>query len=123
MDTGTILVADDDRDIRALLSHRLRRLGYQTIEASDGLQALKLAVAEPRPDLLVLDIGMPGLDGHALLRIVQAQGEEAPPVIFLTARTAPEDRSLGLALGAADYVVKPYLFEELLIRLRRALHP
>jgi DNA-binding response OmpR family regulator len=116
----TILVADDDADILSFVVPSLERAGFQVQEAHDGLQALRLIVKAP-PDLAILDIGMPGLDGHAVLRILQSQGPDAPPVIFLTARALRSDRVAGLDAGAVDYVVKPFDMDELIARAKVAL--
>jgi DNA-binding response OmpR family regulator len=115
-----ILVAEDDTDIRELVGFSLRREGWRTTEASNGVEALR-RVGTESPDLVVLDIGMPGLDGHAVCRILRAKGDGAPPVIFLTARSQPTDLAAGLDLGAVDYVGKPFAVEELVARVRTAL--
>jgi two-component system response regulator MprA len=116
----TILVADDDADILSFVAPSLERAGFQVREARDGLEALRLIVNSP-PDLAILDIGMPGLDGRAVLRILKNQGPDAPPVIFLTARALRSDRVAGLDAGAVDYVVKPFDMDELIARARVAL--
>jgi DNA-binding response OmpR family regulator len=114
------LVADDDPDLLRLAAYQLRVGGFRTTTASDGLEALKKIVAE-RPDVVVLDIGMPGLDGGAVLRITHRQGADAPPVLFLTA-FADEKRVVeALEQGAADYMTKPVSAAELVARCRRAL--
>jgi diguanylate cyclase (GGDEF)-like protein len=115
-----ILVADDDPDILMLLGHVLDREGYRIVQASDGIEALQL-VKETSPDLCLLDVSMPGLDGYAVCRALQAQGPAAPPVIFLTARADTASRVNGLDAGAADYVVKPFDAAELRARVRAAL--
>lgn len=121
MDTRpTILIAEDDSDIRDLVGFALRREGYKTVEAENGVDALRKAQHEA-PDLVLLDITMPGLDGLAVCRILQAKGLDAPPVIFLTARSQPVDLVAGLDVGAIDYVPKPFKMEELLARVRNAL--
>jgi two-component system phosphate regulon response regulator PhoB len=115
-----ILIAEDDEDIRDLVAFSMRRAGYRTVVAADGLDTLKKANSE-QPSLVLLDIGMPGLDGKAVCRILQSKGFEAPPVIFLTARSQTQDRVDGLELGAVDYVVKPFEMAELVARVRLAL--
>ena len=115
----TVLVADDDEDILQLIALGLRRAGYKVATHTDGLSALRATVSE-RPDLLVLDIGMPALEGDQVLRILQARGEP-PPVIFLSARAGAADRAAGLRLGAADYMIKPFEISELLVRVEHVL--
>jgi DNA-binding response OmpR family regulator len=118
-DRPLALIADDDPDLLTLTSYRLRVGGFRTTTARDGLEALKKIVAE-RPDVVVLDIGMPGLDGNAVLRIAH-QAPNAPPVLFLTAY-ADEARLVdAFAHGAADYMTKPVSAAELVARCRRAL--
>jgi DNA-binding response OmpR family regulator len=90
------------------------------IEAHDGLATLR-AVTQHRPDVVVLDIGMPALDGRAVLRILQKMGPDAPLVIFLTAHALAENRVEGLELGAVDYVVKPFDTAELIARVGSAV--
>src|SRR5207244_8324019 len=94
--------------------------GYDVVAAADGLDALRAITAE-RPELVLLDIGMPRLDGKAVCRILQSKGPEAPAVIFLTASAHPAQRVEGLDLGAVDYVTKPFDQAELLARVRAAL--
>jgi DNA-binding response OmpR family regulator len=114
-----VLVVDDDDDIRALVGFRLRRAGYDAVEAHDGLEALRLW-RRVEPDLVLLDVAMPGLDGHAVTRILAA-GERRVPVVFLSALSTGADRVAGLELGAADYLTKPFDMQELLLRVERAL--
>jgi DNA-binding response OmpR family regulator len=118
-DRPLALIADDDPDLVALTSYRLRIGGFRTTTARDGLEALKKIVAE-RPDVVVLDIGMPGLDGSAVLRIAN-QAPDAPPVLILTAMA--DERLLVDAFehGAADYMTKPVSAAELVARCRGAL--
>lgn len=113
-----ILVAEDERDLNRLICQTLERAGYSVDTCYDGESALdNLLGAEY--DCLLLDIMMPKKDGHAVLRAVRAQGR-AVPVIFLTARDSVQDRIEGLDLGADDYLVKPFDFDELLARIRAA---
>ncbi len=116
----TILVADDDPDILFLVARLLRTEGYEVVHASDGEEALRLAV-EKEPHLLLLDVSMPGVDGYELCRRVQASGRNAPPVIFLTANVHSSARVAGLDAGAVDYVTKPFEPNELRARVRAAL--
>ena len=117
---GLVLVADDE-DIRSLVALRLRKAGYDVITAANGEEALKLT-REAKPDLLLLDISMPVMDGLAVCREIQAAlGAAAPPVIFLTARTHTTAAVEGFAVGAADYVTKPFRPAELLARVHANL--
>ena len=116
-----ILVPDDDKDIVSLVAWALQDAGYAIVQASSGLEALRMTVQQD-PDLLVLDLGMPGLEGDAVLRILKARGEDtAPPVIFLTARGSATDRAKGLTMGAADYMIKPFDVAELVARVGNGL--
>jgi len=119
-DAPLILVVDDDPDIATLVGHRMRRVGYRTSVADDGLKALR-AIGEERPDLVLLDIGMPNLDGKAVARILQSAGADAPSVIFVTAHTGADDRMDGIHLGAVDYITKPFDTADLLARVESAL--
>lgn len=124
MDTCTdglqILVADDDPDIRGLVALVLGRAGYRISTANDGLEAYALA-RERAWDLLLLDVSMPGMDGYAVCRELQAASSTPPPVIFLTANDHTSARVAGLDAGAVDYVVKPFDAAELTARVRAAL--
>ncbi|MDM4721400.1 response regulator transcription factor [Micromonospora sp. WMMA1363] len=115
----TILVAEDDPAIRRAVEQSLLLEGYQVVAAGDGLEAVA-AVRRDNPDLLVLDMMMPGLDGLAVCRVLRAQGDRTP-ILVLTARTLVSDRVAGLDAGADDYLVKPFEPEELLARLRALL--
>jgi diguanylate cyclase (GGDEF)-like protein len=115
-----ILVADDDTDIRLLVTMRLERAGYRVVSARNGEEALHLA-AEHDPDLLVIDVSMPVLNGHDLCLALTAGNPAPPPVIFLSGRTMPEDRVLGLEAGAVDYITKPFDAAELVARVSIAL--
>jgi two-component system OmpR family response regulator len=114
-----ILVAEDDDDVRSLVAAALARAGFATLRAATGLEALRLAVQE-RPDLVVLDVGLPALDGHGVMRILRNKGD-APLVVFLTARATDRDRAEGLGLGAVDYVTKPFDVRDLVARVATAL--
>ncbi|MCP2670135.1 response regulator [Maricaulaceae bacterium EIL42A08] len=117
----TILVADDDELLRALLEHRLRANGYNVIAASDGQEALDMARSH-HPDLLVLDAMMPALDGFAVLNALQEDNElKALPVLMLTALRGEQDIVSALDQGASDYIVKPFLPDELISRISRIL--
>jgi len=120
----TILVVDDDPHIRQLLVFALGKAGLATHEAADGEEALALIAASP-PDLVILDINMPRMDGLEVCRRVRASS--AVPILFLSSRDDEIDRVLGIELGADDYVVKPFSPREVVARtqaiLRRASTP
>ena len=111
-----ILIAEDEERIVSFLEKGLRAAGYTTLAVDDGIDALSLA-RDDSFDLLVLDLGLPGLDGQEVLRRIRARGERMP-IVILTARTGVEDTVAGLEGGADDYVAKPFRFEELLARIR-----
>ena len=110
-----ILIADDDADLREILAFSLRREGFEVILARDGYEALA-QVAVEQPDLVVLDVTMPEMDGFEVCR--QLRKESSIPIIMLTARGDDENIVLGLDLGADDYVTKPYSPRELIARVR-----
>ncbi|HET8976774.1 MAG TPA: response regulator transcription factor [Solirubrobacteraceae bacterium] len=113
---GSVLVVDDEPTIAEVVSRYLERAGYRTRIAGDGAQALA-EIGSRRPDLVVLDIMMPGIDGLEVMRRLR-QGERDPMgVILLTARSEEADRIVGLRLGADDYVVKPFSPRELVARV------
>ena len=114
----TILVVDDEPIVRDVVVKYLRREGYRTLEAGDGDAALAL-VDHERPDLVVLDLMLPGIDGLAVCRQIRARSEL--PVIMLTARAEEADRIVGLELGADDYVTKPFSPRELAARVKTVL--
>jgi two-component system OmpR family response regulator len=114
-----LLVVDDEPNIRELLSASLRYAGFEVMTAADGQQALALAESF-RPDLLVLDVMMPGLDGFGVVRRLRQSGRHTP-VLFLTARDAAEDKVSGLTLGGDDYVTKPFSLDEVVARIRAVL--
>jgi len=113
-----ILVADDDPEIRSLLKRALAYEGYSVDLAEDGSQALALALAAP-PDLVILDLVMPGLDGMEVARRLRAGGDV--PILMLTARSGTGDKVAGLDAGADDYLAKPFVLDELLARVRAHL--
>ncbi|WP_169986468.1 MULTISPECIES: response regulator transcription factor [unclassified Microbispora] len=115
---GRLLVVDDEPDIRELLSASLRYAGFEVITAGTGREAVQIA-AKVRPDLIVLDVMLPDLDGFAVSDRLQASGRRVP-VLFLTARDATEDKIAGLGCGD-DYVTKPFSLEEVLARIRAVL--
>jgi two-component system OmpR family response regulator len=121
----TILIVDDDPHIRQLLAFAIGKSGLTTIEAGDGEAALEM-VAAHEPDLVVLDINMPRMDGLEVCRRIRAQGDL--PILFLSSRDDEIDRVLGIELGADDYVVKPFSPREVAARVtailrRSALRP
>jgi two-component system phosphate regulon response regulator PhoB len=117
----TVLVVDEDAAARRHLSNALRRVGYSTREASSGVEALA-ATREKRPDAVVLDVALPGVTGYAVCQTLREEFGEGLPIIFVSGkRTKPLDRVAGLLLGADDYVVRPYVVEELVARVRRSV--
>ena len=114
-----VLVVDDEDNVTHLVSSALRFDGFETVTADSGTAALS-KVAENEPDLIVLDVMMPGMDGLGVLHNLRAAGSQVP-VIFLTARDTAGDRIGGLRAGADDYVVKPFSVEELLARVHAVL--
>ena len=116
----TILVVDDERAVRESLRRALELEGYGVELAEDGEQALRRLEHEPSPDLVVLDVLMPGVDGLEVCRRVRQSGSSVP-VLMLTARTEVDSRVAGLDAGADDYLPKPFALAELLARLRALL--
>jgi DNA-binding response OmpR family regulator len=115
---ATVLVVDDERIVRDVVVRYLKREGFDTLEAGDGNTARRLIERNP-PELVVLDLMLPGTDGLALCRWIRAHSEL--PVIMLTARGEEADRIVGLELGADDYVTKPFSPRELAARVRTVL--
>ncbi|MDO9023503.1 response regulator [Zwartia sp.] len=113
-----ILIVDDDRDIRDLLSEYLQKQGYRVSVAADG-RAMRTVLSRAEPDLIVLDLMLPGEDGLVLCREVRAQSDI--PIIILTARGEEVDRIVGLEMGADDYLAKPFSPRELLARIKSIL--
>jgi two-component system OmpR family response regulator len=119
MAEATVLVVDDDGYIRDLVTSSLRLAGFTARAVPDGSEALAALDRDP-PDLMILDVRLPGMDGFEVCRKVRAEGNEVP-VIFLTARDTPEDRLSGFTKGGDDYVTKPFSLEELIARVRAVL--
>jgi two-component system response regulator MprA len=117
--TERVLVVDDDRSLRRMLERALEAEGFEVTVARDGAFAL-LETERAAPDVIVLDVTMPALDGLAVCRRLRAKGL-ATPILMLTARDAIPDRVAGFDAGADDYLVKPFALEELLARLRALL--
>ena len=116
-----VLVADDDDDILQLLAFRLERAGYEIVQAQNGKQALSLAL-ELLPALAVLDVMMPELDGYEVTRELRTnEATSSMPIILLTARAQTQDAARGLAVGADDYVKKPFDAGDLRERIERLL--
>jgi DNA-binding response OmpR family regulator len=114
----TVLVVDDEPIVREVVARYLKREGYRTLEAADGHRARELVEAES-PNLVVLDLMIPGTDGLALCRWIRSSSQL--PVIMLTARGEEADRIVGLEIGADDYVTKPFSPRELVARVRSVL--
>jgi two-component system OmpR family response regulator len=115
-----VLVVDDDDAIRDMVGTALRYAGFETSVAVDGPDALT-KIPATSPDVVVLDVLMPGLDGFEVCRRLRAHGERAP-IIFLTARAASRDVLEGFGRGGDDYITKPFVLEELVARIRAVLH-
>lgn len=114
----TIMVVDDEERLVSLVKAYLEREGFRVITAKDGRQALFIA-REEKPDLIILDLMMPELDGYEFLRVHRKERET--PIIMLTAKVEDDDKVLGLELGADDYVTKPFSPRELMARVRAVL--
>jgi two-component system, OmpR family, response regulator len=114
----TILVVEDDANLLDLLRHNLLREGYEVVTARDGESGLAAARAD-KPDLLILDIMLPRLDGIEVCRILRK--EMSVPILMLTAKTGEIDKVVGLEMGADDYVTKPFSLRELLARIKAML--
>src|SRR3954462_8981091 len=114
---GSVLVVDDEPTIGEVVSKYLERAGYETRLAADGYEAIE-AVAQRRPDLIVLDLMLPGIDGLEVMRRVR---DRSTAIILLTAKGEESDRVIGLRLGADDYVVKPFSPAELVARVDAVL--
>ncbi|WP_249714387.1 response regulator transcription factor [Rhizomonospora bruguierae] len=118
--TTRVLVVDDEPNICALLSATLRLIEFEVRVAGNGRDAL-VAATEFDPDLVVLDVMLPDLDGFQIAQRLRAREGRPVPVLFLTARDAVEDRISGLTVGADDYVTKPFSLEEVVLRIRAIL--
>src|SRR5438874_3309964 len=114
-----LLVVEDDPNILELLSASLRFAGFSVSTATNGARAVQVA-REDRPDLIVLDVMLPDLDGFEVIRKLRDGGTRTP-VVFLTARDATDDKIRGLTLGGDDYVTKPFSLEELTARIKAVL--
>ena len=117
-DAKTILIVDDEQPIREILVYNLRKEGYNTIEASDGLTAVDMAL-DKKPDLILLDIMLPKLDGLSVCKRIK--NSLNVPILMLTAKDGEIDKILGLELGADDYITKPFSVRELVARVKANL--
>ncbi len=118
---ATILIVDDEEDIRDLIAMNLQREAYDILEAADGLQAVKIA-RKKVPDLILLDLMLPEKDGYGVFQDLKSDSRTRDiPVIMLTARGKLDERITGLALGADDYVSKPFSPKELMLRIKNVL--
>jgi two-component system, OmpR family, response regulator len=115
----TIGICEDDDELRGVLRHALEREGHRVRATASGTEAVAL-FAEQRPDLLVLDIGLPDADGRDVCQALRARGMTAP-VVFLTARDALTDRLSGFKAGGDDYLIKPFALAELIVRVEAVL--
>jgi len=118
-DTARVLLVEDDRSVREAVERALRFEGYDVVTARDGAEGLA-AVMNEHPDVIVLDVMMPHIDGLEACRRIRARGDSTP-ILMLTARETVSDRVAGLDAGADDYLVKPFALEEFLARLRALL--
>ncbi len=120
---GKILIVDDEKDLVEMLAYQLNRRGYPILKAFDGVEAWKTIEAE-RPDLLILDLMMPNLDGWELCRLIRRSQHKtirAIGILMLTARATQEDKIYGLEIGADDYLVKPFSLNELILRVEKMM--
>ena len=118
----TILVVEDDVHIAQVLTFMLERQGYRVIYADDGRAAVQHIVSGPVPDLILLDVMLPFVDGFGVLGLIRARaGWESVPVLMLTAKNGEQDTVRALDAGASDFIIKPFQPLELLARLRRYL--
>ena len=118
---GKILIVEDEANIRQLLRYNLEKEGFQVMEAIDGIQGLRTAQRE-KPDLVLLDLMLPGMDGLEVCRTLKgAPGTAALPIIMLTAKAEEVDKIIGLELGADDYMTKPFSPRELTARIKAVL--
>ncbi|RLD17228.1 MAG: response regulator [Caldiserica bacterium] len=121
MKKSRILVVDDDRDTREILEARLKACGYDVITASDGFNALEI-IRERKPDLILLDVMMPEIDGFTVCKFLKEREETKDiPIIFLTAKESLSDVDKGFKSGGDDYVLKPINWERLLPKIKKFL--
>ena len=115
---ATVLLVEDERKLRDLVRSYLKRVGFMVLSTESGAEAITLA-ADASPDLVVLDLGLPGVPGKAVVRELRSAG--SVPILMLTAKSAEEDGIRGLELGADDYVTKPFSPRELVLRVKAIL--
>jgi len=121
MSKATVLVIDDEADLIELVGYNLEKEGYAVIGAADGESGFAQAVGE-KPDVIVVDLMLPGIDGLEVCRMLRAEGTTSRiPIIMLTAKAAEADRIVGLELGADDYMTKPFSPRELMARIKALL--
>jgi two-component system, OmpR family, response regulator len=116
-DKPHVLVVEDEENVAYVVSLALRHAGFEVSVVGTGAEALRLSSARPLPDLVVLDVMLPDLDGFEVCRRLRSDGNDIP-VLFLTARDAPDDRLYGLTIGADDYLTKPFGLDELVARVK-----
>ena len=112
----TVLIVEDEKNIVDILRFNLQREGYETLEAFDGVTGLDL-ILEKQPDLILLDLMLPGMNGFEVCKTIRDRGLNTP-VLIITAREAEQDKILGLGLGADDYITKPFSIRELMARVK-----
>ncbi|KQV52281.1 response regulator transcription factor [Massilia sp. Root335] len=118
----SVLVVEDDVHIAHVLGFMLERQGYRVIHVADGCAAVQHVVSQPAPDLVLLDVMLPYVDGFEIIGLIRAQaGWEGVPVLMLTAKNTERDTVRALDAGANDFIIKPFQPQELLARLRRYL--
>ena len=110
-----ILIVDDSRELLSLLKEELSGAGYRHLRSAGSVKAARQAIGEEMPELVILDINLPDGDGFSLFREIRSDSDV--PILFLSARDADSDRLFGLGLGADDYMTKPFLMQELLLRV------
>jgi DNA-binding response OmpR family regulator len=121
---ATVLVVEDDVHIAHVLTFMLEHQGYQVTHVADGRAAVEHVVASPAPDLVLLDVMLPYVDGFEIMGLIRAQdGWKGTPVLMLTAKNTERDTVRALDAGADDFIMKPFQPQELLARLRRFLKP
>jgi DNA-binding response OmpR family regulator len=114
----TILIAEDERDIRDLITFTLTYAGYQVLQATNGEEAVKIALAE-KPDLVLLDVRMPYMNGYeACIKMKSEESLQDLPVVFLSAKGQESEVQTGLQAGAVEYILKPFSPDELIERVR-----
>ncbi len=116
MEKPLVLYVEDDETLKFITSENLERAGFEVISATDGIEAWNLFTSED-PDVCVLDVNLPKLDGFSLARKIRETDKDVP-ILFVTAKTLKEDKIEGLLLGGDDYLVKPFSIEELILKIR-----